>query len=455
MNYSAALRWYIVLLLAAIVGIFIALPNTVETTLAGRHVRFSKPAALFTLFGRTIVFNPTLQFGLDINGGARVTLVADTASLSESEKKRAIDGVREVIARRIDLYGIKEASVVTSTVDDQHRLHVSIPGVSNTDQALSMIGTTARLDFREYKPASNSASASPSGILVSDFVSTDLTGKDLRSAVADYDDTIGQIIIYMEFNPEGTRKFAEITQRSIGKPLAIFIDDYPLSAPIVENAIVDGRAQISGNFDASQAKSLAATLNAGALPVSVQPVSQETVHPELGANAVQSLFRAGVIGIGLVLLFMILVYGVKGIFACLSLLLYAVLSIAVYKLIPITLTLPGIAGFLLSIGMAVDTNILVFERLREEEQKGYGNTLGLLSAAFGRAFDSIKDANVATLAVAFILANPLGWSFFHASGPVRGFAVTLMLGIVLNLFTGMIATRILMTLFYKPKENNA
>ncbi|HBD02183.1 MAG: Preprotein translocase subunit SecD [Microgenomates group bacterium GW2011_GWC1_46_16] len=401
----------------------------------------------FSFFGRPISFvitSPTLKLGswerdltikqgLDLRGGTEVILEADMSSLDSADRTDALESAREVISRRVDLYGVTESTVKTSISGDSHRIHVALPGVDNPEQALALIGSTARLDFRELPVATDSA-------LYSDFLSTGLSGSDLKKASVTFSSNTGKPEVSLQFSEAGGAKFAEITGRNIGKPLAIFLDDYPLSAPVVQAKIEGGNAVITGEYTLDEAKNLAITLNAGALPVKITVLSQQNIAPTLGSVSVTKSLRAGGIGLGLVAIFMIFNYGWLGLVADLGLIIYALLTLAIYKLVPITLTLPGLAGFLLSIGMAVDSNILIFERMKEERRKG-NNLRESMELGFGKAWDAIKDANIATLMTTFILYNPFEWSFLNSSGLVRGFALTLFLGIAISLFTGIFVTR--------------
>ncbi|KKR64387.1 MAG: Preprotein translocase subunit SecD [Candidatus Woesebacteria bacterium GW2011_GWA1_40_43] len=256
--------------------------------------------------------------------------------------------------------------------------------------------------------------------------------------------------ISIQFSEEGGKKFAEITGRNIGKELPIILDNQIVSAPTVQEQITGGNAQISGSFTVDEAKGLAIQLNAGALPVPIQLIEERTIEATLGALSVRQSVVAGAVGLLMVGLFMVLSYGKLGLVADVGLFIFSVISLALYKLIPITLTLPGIAGFMLSIGMAVDSNILIFERFKEEKLKR--NISDALEVSFGRAWDSIRDANVATIITSLVLMNPLDWSFLQSSGPVRGFAITLLMGIIISLFTGIYVSRNLLRLFVKEKK---
>ncbi len=374
-----------------------------------------------------------LKYGLDLAGGSHLVFEANTKSLSEGERGRVIEGLKENIQRRVNMYGLSETLVQTSRSGDKLRLIVELPGVKNVNEAIGLIGQTAVLDFRQQKEATDAAAG---------FIPTGLTGADLQSAGIDFDHDTNQPVITLQFTEKGGKKFANITKKNVGKILAIFLDKTPLSFPKVEEPIKGGRAIIRGNFDLKTAKKMAAQLNAGALPVSVKLVEQRTVEATLGKEAVKRSVRAGLVGLFCVMFFMAAYYGKMGLFADLSLVVYGLISFTLYRLIPITLTLPGVAGFILSVGMAVDANILIFERMREELRAGKEQAVAQ-ELAFGRAWDSIRDANICTIITAFVLFNPFEWNFLPMAGMVRGFALTLGLGVIISLFTGIVVTRTL------------
>lgn len=404
----------------------------VNLNLAGRSLSFTISSPTLTLgsWSRDL----DLKLGLDLRGGTEVTLQADMESIAEADRKGALDSVREVIARRVDLYGVTEASVKTLISGQNYRLAVALPGVDNPDEALALIGSTAKLDFRELPPTATASAT------YADFVPSNLSGSDLKRATVDFDPTTSAPIVALQFSEEGKAKFSALTTQNIGRPIAIFLDEYPLMSPTVNQPITDGNAVIQGDFTLEEVQNLVLTLNAGALPVPVSIIKQQNISPTLGEDSVKSSLTAGGVGLVLVAIFMILNYGSLGFVASLGLIFYGFLNLALYKLIPITLTLPGLAGFILSIGMAVDSNILIFERMKEELRKG--NSFGSsLEQGFGKAWDAIKDANIATIMTTFILYNPFDWPFLSSSGMVRGFALTLFLGIATSLFTGLFVTR--------------
>lgn len=380
--------------------------------------------------------NFDLVLGLDLAGGSHLVFEVDMSSIGSERKKTALDAVKNVMEKRVNLFGISEPNVQTSSFEDKDRVIVELPGVKNTQEAVDIIGKTAQLFFAEV------GSEEDPGLVV-----TNLTGADLKSSDVVFDQTSGKPVVLIQFNEEGSKKFEELTEKNIGKPLAILLDEEMVSAPIVQEIISGGSAQISGEFSLQDAKNLSIQLNAGALPAPVSLVEQRTVGATLGSESVEKSVIAGAIGLIMVMIFMILNYGKLGLVANAALLIFGILTLALYKLIPVVLTLPGIAGFLLSVGMAVDSNILIFERFKEEKPKR--NLADALEVSFGRAWDSIRDANIATLVTAFILANPLDFNFLHTSGPVRGFAVTLSLGVVISLFTGIVVSRNLLRVFVR------
>jgi preprotein translocase subunit SecD len=384
-----------------------------------------------------------LKLGLDLAGGSQLIFEADMSKISPDKKTTALDGVRNIIERRVNLFGVSEPTVQTSQFQGKDRIIVDLPGVSDTQTAVSLIGKTAQLQFAEVQeiPATKNASASAK------LVPTNLTGADLQSAAVVFDNQTGKPTISLQFTKDGGTKFAEITGRNINKQLPIILDNQVVSAPVVQQQITGGSAQITGTFTVDEAKKIAIQLNAGALPVPVNLIQQTSVGASLGALSIKQSVMAGIVGAVMVLVFMIANYGWLGVIADIGLFIFTVITIALYKLIPVTITLPGIAGFMLSVGMALDGNILIFERFKEERIiREYHQAL---EVSFGRAWNSIRDAYAATLITCFVLANPLDWTFLNSSGPIRGFAITLALGIVISLFTGIFVSRNLLRFFVK------
>ena len=347
-----------------------------------------------------------IKQGLDLKGGTQIVLEAQVQDVPESERAAALESAKTVIARRIDLYGISESVVQTAKNDQTYRLIVELPGVTDVNEARALIGQTAKLEFWEMPqdqppPAGGPESQQPPA----QPQPTNLTGQDLQKAAVEFDQTSGEPVVSLVFTDEGREKFAEITKRNVGQRVGIYLDGTPLTVPVVQVPITDGRAIISGNMGVKEAKQLAISLNAGALPVGMTVVKEANIGATLGKESIAASVRAGLAGLLAVAAFMIIVYRKLGILADIALVIYGLITMAIYKLFPITLTLPGVAGFLLSIGMATDANILIFERLKEELARGLP-LRAAVELGFGRAWDSIKDANVTTLLVAFISYNP-------------------------------------------------
>lgn len=421
-------RRILLIFIISVLATFISLPS--EFSVLGKT--FYRRDLDLNIMGVQISRKFDLKLGLDLVGGSRLVFEADTANLSDEERDAALASLKEVMERRVNLFGVSEPNVQISRFQGKDRIVIELPGVTDTSQAVALVGKTAELNFAEL------AGDSEEG-----FVPTDLTGADLKRAEVSFDQVSGKPVVVLEFTSVGGEKFAKITERNIGKQVPILLDGQLVSMPVVQDKIIGGTAQISGDFTLDEAKAMVIQLNAGALPVPVSLVSERTVGASLGRESVERSVKAGLVGVSMVLLFMALFYGRLGLVADLGLIIFGVITMALYKLIPVVLTLPGVAGFLLSVGMAVDSNILIFERFREERKKGI-NVKWALETSFDRAWDSIKDANIATLLTAFVLANPLDWPFLHNSGPVRGFAITLALGIGVSLFTGIFVSRTLL-----------
>lgn len=442
--FSSPIKKLILIIFLVLVASYVSLPP--KFSLFGKEI--TRPDLNIKIGKFSLQRNFDLRLGLDLAGGSRLVFEADMSKVPAERKAEALQGVRDIIERRVNLFGVSEPTVQLSTFENKSRVVVELPGISDTKQAINLIGQTAQLVFEVVKEVPGVNGASPSATLAA----TNLTGADLQSAKVVFDSQNGKPAISLQFSEEGGDKFAEITGRNIGKQLPIVLDKQIISAPVVEGQITGGNAQITGSFTIDEAKQLSIQLNAGALPVPVNLVQETTVGATLGAISVKQSILAGVVGIAMVGLFMILAYGKLGLVADAGLFVFAVITLALYKLIPVTLTLPGIAGFMLSVGMAVDSNILIFERFKEEKDKR--SVANALEVSFGRAWDSIRDANVATIITSLVLINPLDWSFLQSSGPVRGFAITLLLGILISLFTGIFVSRNLLRVFVRGGKND-
>jgi len=508
------------------------------------------------------------HLGLDLQGGTHLIYEADVSQVPSGEQTSALEGVREVIDRRVNAFGVAEPLIQTSRSGDKWRIIVELAGILDINEAINMIGETPLLEFKklgEPKPVvlteeqqqeikdskieaekaakdvlakalvagtdfaaltqefsqdpvsadqGGSIGWQPRGVLVEEYEKaifeklavgetskelvetqfgyhiikkidqrggpkpdgtddtevlsshilfrtkseldytqpqdqweyTGLTGKQLERAQVQFDQQTNVPEVLLEFDNEGKDLFAKITEENVGKVIGIFLDEEPISLPRVNEAIPSGSAVISGDFDIKEAKLLAQRLNAGALPVPINLISQETVGAFLGNLSVAKSLRAAIVGLILVGIFMLLYYRLLGLLANLSLIFYGLIILALFKLIPVTLTLAGIAGFILSLGMAVDANILVFERIKEELKKGH--SIGrAIDEGFKRAWPSIRDGNVSTLITCFIL-------MWFSTSLVKGFAITLSIGILVSMFSAMIVTRSLLRLVLTKKIAN-
>lgn len=383
--------------------------------------------------------------GLDLEGGTSITLKADMKQVPQELRQSALDSAKGVIERRINLFGVSEPIIQTATVNGDSRIVVELPGVDPT-QALSLIGTTAQLTFWE-EGASGSAKLDPSTLplgLTSLFQNpkkTNLTGSDLEETKVSFDQNNGQAQVQLSFTSDGAKKFADITKRNIDKVVAIALDNEVIQAPRVNQAIVDGNAVITGGFTSDQAKAVSIQLNAGALPVPFSILEQRSIGATLGESSLEKSLFAGFLGFIIIVIFMIVLYGRLGVIASFALLLYTLFVLAIFKIIPVTLTLAGIAGFILSIGMAVDANILIFERIKEELRLGKKKEIAI-ELGFTRAWSSIRDSNISSLITSFIL-------YYFGTGIVRGFAITLAIGVLVSMFSAITVTRTFLKLLYK------
>lgn len=393
--------------------------------------------------------NLDLRYGLDLAGGASLIYDIDTTKVKKEDLPDALESLKINIERRVNLFGVSESSVKLSNQAGNNRLIVELPGITNINEAIDLIGKTAQLSFMGMIdiPPEATATATLKDVLKD----TGLNGSHLIKASPQPNPNTGVIEVSLEFNPEGTKIFEKATTDFLNKRLAIILDDEIITAPNVSVVIPDGKAVINGSFDIKSAKALSAQLNAGALPLPIKLIQQSQVAATLGQDSIDKGIKAGLIGLAMVTLFMIGNYGFLGLIANFSLVIYGLITLTLYRLIPVTLTFPGIVGFILSVGMAVDSNILIFERMKEEIRAGksWNNAMEL---GFGRAWNSIKDANTCTIITGLILFNPFNWTFLNSSGMVRGFAVTLLLGIVLSIFTGVYVTRNLLRVLAKQKQ---
>lgn len=390
-----------------------------------------------------IVARHPFRLGLDLSGGSSLLYKADVSKLPPSEVGDSMDALRDVIERRINAFGVSEPviQVQTGLVEGvrENRLSVELPGVTNIDDAIKTIGQTPFLEFKvQSEEQINVSEVDENGFLSLDaqagFVPTGLDGKYLKRAQVEFEPTTGQPQVSIQFNDEGAELFEKITTENVGKVIAIYLDGSVISAPVVREAISGGVAQISGTFTPNEAKQLVGRLNSGALPVPISLISTQTIGATLGAEAVAAGVKAALIGFVLIALFLILWYRLPGIVAVLALAIYTIVTLLLYKFIPVTLSAAGIAGFIISIGMAVDANILIFERYREERAEGK-TTTDAISAGFDRAWLSIRDANTASIIIAVIL-------FWFGTSLIKGFALTFGLGVIVSLLSAILITKL-------------
>jgi preprotein translocase subunit SecD len=379
------------------------------------------------------------NLGLDLAGGSALTYVIHTEELPAGENvDDAVNRLRDLIERRVNPNGVSEATVITSysNLSKTNKLVVELPGITDIEQAKAVIKATPVLDFRVQKPGTDVGTSTLSFIQA--YQVTSLTGRYLDNAIVVFDPTTNQPMVSLTFNDAGAKLFADLTKANIGRQIAIFLDGAPISAPTVNEEITGGKAVISGNFTAQEAKELALRLKNGALPVPITEESSTIINPTLGASAVDTGVKAAIIGFLLVAIFMILWYRLPGVMAVLALVAYSVIMLAIFKnpLFPVTLTSAGIAGFIISVGLAVDANVLTFERMKEEIRNGKG-LMDAIEVGFARAWTSIRDSHTAAIIVSVIL-------YMMGTSVVKGFAITFFLGAVVSLISAQLITRVFM-----------
>ncbi len=498
---------------------------------------------------------PKIHLGLDLQGGTQLVYQTDTTNIPDNQRTDAIEGARDVIERRVNVFGVSEPLIQTAEAGDEWRLIVELPGIKDVHSAIEMIGETPILEFKEQAAArvltdeektainnynkkaeeraqdilnqcltggdfsqlakeysedqgskeqggdlgwfskgsmvpefenvvfntlkkgeisptlvktvygyhiikkddervnnEGTAEVRASHILIAveseELVSkltewqyTGLTGKQLKSSFVSFNSQTNEPEVSLEFDDEGAKLFAEITKRNINKPVAIFLDNEPLSIPEVKEEISGGKAVISGKFNLKEAKDLSERLSAGALPVPIKLVSQQNIGPSLGKISMQKSLIAGIIGFLVVIIYMIFFYRLRGVLVGVALMVYALILMSLFKLIPVTLTLAGIAGFVLSLGMAVDANVLIFERIKDEENLGKSK-INAIKDGFKNAWSAIRDSNGTTLIICFIL-------YQFGTGLVRGFGLTLGLGVLVSMFTAITVTKNFLELINK------
>lgn len=407
----------------------------------------------------------TFKLGLDLAGGSRLVYQADITDINPTEVKELMGVLRSVIETRVNRLGTEEnvvyleqSSIVSG--EKHERLVVELPGVTDVAVAVKEIGETPLLEFKlidsskgnelqtlESQLAISTSSEEQMALkaqienIGDPYIDTGLTGRYLETAMLEFTTAQGgqlanEPIVTIKFNEEGAKLFADITRDNTGEQLAIFLDGKVLSAPVINEAITGGTAQISGGFTPDEAKALAQNLSFGALPVPIELVSTQTIDATLGAGVLEQSWKAGIIGFAIISLFMVAWYRVAGLVASIALLFYIAVSLALFLYIPVTLTAAGLAGFVLSLGMAVDANVLIFERMKEEYRGGKGSREAAISG-FSRAWSAIKDSNVTGLLSAVVL-------FWFGTSLIKGFALVLGLGILTSMLSAILFTRTLL-----------
>lgn len=385
-----------------------------------------------------VIYKKPTKLGLDLVGGSRIMLEAKTTDSVTKITPDVMERLQTAIESRVNKMGVSETSV--AQVGDK-RLLVEIPNVTDLKEAEAFLGKTALLEFKQPKfDANKKPMRDEKGMMI--WEPTGLTGEDVKDANLSTNQT-GQWTVSLEFNGKGANRFAELTQQLVGEQMAIFFDGEEISAPVIREPIFGGRAEISGGdsgFSPEEAQKMVNLLKAGALPVPSDIIEENTVGPTLGADSIEKSKFAGLLGVGLVMLFMIMMYRLPGVIADIALIIYALILFSLFKIIPVTLTLAGIAGFILSVGMAVDANVLIFERTKEELRAGR-NLFTAISSGFDRAWTSIFDSNMTTILTCVIL-------YFLGTSVVKGFALTLALGVMVSMFTAIFVTRNFMHLVF-------
>ena len=383
---------------------------------------------ILTIISFVIIKVKPIPLGLDLVGGSRIVLEAQTTETISTITQDMMDGLKSALENRVNALGVSETSVQQM---GERRLLIEIPNISDPKLAREFLGETAELEFKKpiLDEDGNTKGWEASG----------LSGDDLNKAAVGTD-AAGRWLITLEFNGKGANKFAKLTREFKGYPIAIYFNGDSISEPVVQQEITGGNAQITGEFSHDEAKKIVDLLNAGALPVPAKIMEENTVGPTLGADSLHKSMVAGVIGLIAVILFMIFWYRVPGLIATIALIVYAAIVFAIFKLVPVTLTLAGIAGFILSIGMAVDANVLIFERTKEELKAGR-TLFTAINSGFDRAFTSIFDSNMSTIIICLIL-------YFAGSNIVKGFALTLIIGVLVSMFSAITVTKNLMHIIF-------
>lgn len=416
-------------------------------TSAGYFVYRSQIAHSTPELQATRIAKYPFRLGLDLSGGSHLVYRADLSQIKQSEVTNAMESLRDVIERRVNLFGVSEPIVQVEhggfANQGEERLIIDLPGVTDVSKAIAMIGQTPLLEFKVENPNpipqnitvdANGTANIDASAMDQQFIATPLTGRYLEKAILEFNSDTREPIVSLQFDAEGSKLFEEITRANIGKTVAIFLDGAPISIPVVREAISGGKAQISGNFKPQEARELVGRLNSGALPVPVELISTQTIGASLGEKAAAAGVKAGAAGFIIVSLFLLFWYRLPGIISILSLAIYGAIMLSLFKLIPVTLTSAGIAGFIISLGLAVDANVLIFERIKEELKKGMALPEAV-RAGFEHAWLAIRDSNTSSIITALIL-------FWFGTSLIQGFALVFGLGVLVSMFSAITVTRL-------------
>lgn len=374
------------------------------------------------------------RLGLDLQGGSHLVYEVDLSNVADGNKTSVLNGLRDVIEKRVNLFGVSEPQVYLAKEGNKDNLVVDLAGIKDVSTAIKNIGETPTLEFMEV--AYNATSTG--------YIKTGITGQYVTGAQMTFNPTTQAPIVLIDFNDDGAKLLGDFTTRGVGKQVAVFLDDQLIQTATIQEPITDGHAQVSGSFTVKEAQELVQRFNAGALPAPITLINQNTTSATLGQDSLRNAIVAGMLGTLLIILFMIIYYRSLGIFAAIALIAYVALTLAVFKLVSITMTLAGVAGFILTIGMAVDANILIFERVKEEMKRGLSRAAAM-HEGFRHAWPSIRDSNTSSLITAVIL-------YFFTASFVQGFALTLFIGVLVSMFTAITLTRLMLDVFARDKK---
>lgn len=377
------------------------------------------------------------HLGLDLQGGSHLVYKVDLSNVADANQSSVLSGLRDVIEKRVNLFGVSEPQVYIAKDGTQSNLVVDLAGIKDISTAIKQIGETPTLFFAEVLRVGTSTS----------YAKTGITGQYVTGAQMSFNPTTQAPQVLVDFNDTGAKLLGDFTTNGVGKQIAVFLDGRLIQTATIQEPITDGHAQISGSFTVKEAQDLVQRFNAGALPAPITLINQNTTSATLGQDSLKDAIKAGILGTLLVMLFMIIYYRSLGIFSTIALIAYIALTLGVFKLVSITLTLAGVAGFILTIGMAVDANILIFERVKEEMKRGLSRAAAM-HEGFRHAWPSIRDSNTSTIITSVIL-------YFFTSSFVQGFALTLFIGVVVSMFTAITLTRLMLDVFAGDPKKHA